>query len=104
MKKLSHIDAKGAARMVDVSEKAVTDREAIAEAIIVLSADAYAAAKDGNGPKGDVLGPARIAGIMAAKKTPDLIPLCHQLALTKVDIDFEWLDERNALSIKSTVK
>jgi cyclic pyranopterin phosphate synthase len=104
MKKLSHLDSDGAARMVDVSDKAVTDREATAEAIIVLSADAYAAAKEGNGPKGDVLGPARIAGIMAAKKTPDLIPLCHQLALTKVDVDFEWLDERNALSIKSTVK
>jgi len=104
MKKLSHLDSQGAARMVDVSDKAVTDREATAEAVIVLSPDAYAAAKDGNGPKGDVLGPARIAGIMAAKKTPELIPLCHQLALTKVDVDFEWLDERHALSIKSTVK
>jgi len=104
MKKLSHLDGQGTARMVDVSDKAVTDREATAEAIIVLSVDAYAAAKEGNGPKGDVLGPARIAGIMAAKKTADLIPLCHQLALTKVDVDFEWLDERNALSIKSVVK
>jgi cyclic pyranopterin phosphate synthase len=104
MKKLSHLDAKGAARMVDVSDKAATEREATAEAIVTLSADAYAAAKDGNGPKGDVLGPARIAGIMAAKKTPELIPLCHQLALTKIDIEFEWLDERNALRIKSLVK
>jgi cyclic pyranopterin phosphate synthase len=104
MKKLSHLDREGAARMVDVSDKASTDREATAEAIIVLSADAYAAAKDGNLPKGDVLGPARIAGIMAAKKTPDLIPLCHQLALTKAEVDFEWLEERNALRITSRVK
>jgi len=104
MKKLSHLDSQGAARMVDVSDKATTDRDATAEAVIVLSADAYAAAKDGDGPKGDVLGTARIAGIMAAKKTADLIPLCHQLALTRADIDFEWLDERNALRIKSTVK
>ncbi len=55
-------------------------------------------------PKGEVLGPARIAGIMAAKKTPELIPLCHTLALTKVDIEFEWLDERNALRIEALVK
>jgi cyclic pyranopterin phosphate synthase len=104
MKKLSHLDSQGAARMVDVSDKVASEREATAEGVVVLSADAYAAAKDGNGPKGDVLGPARIAGIMAAKKTPDLIPLCHTLALTKVDIDFEWLDERNALRITSSVK
>ncbi len=104
MKKLSHLDDKGAARMVDVSEKPITERDATAEAFVVLSPDAYAAAKEGNGPKGDVLGPARIAGIMAAKRTADLIPLCHTLALTKVDVDFEWLDERNALRIKSSVK
>ena len=104
MKKLSHLDSQGAARMVDVSDKMVSDREATAEAIVVLSADAYAAAKEGNGPKGDVLGPARIAGIMAAKKTSELIPLCHTLALTKIDIDFEWLDERNALRITSFAK
>lgn len=104
MKKLSHLDSQGAARMVDVSDKTASEREATAEVIVVLSADAYEAAQKGNGPKGDVLGTARIAGIMAAKKTSELIPLCHQLALTKVDIDFEWLDERNALRITSTVK
>jgi cyclic pyranopterin monophosphate synthase len=104
MKKLSHLDDQGAARMVDVSDKAASEREATAEAIIALSETAYAAAKEGNGPKGDVLAPARIAGIMAAKKTSDLIPLCHQLALTKVDIDFEWLDARSALRIESIAK
>src|SRR5690242_9823313 len=104
MKKLSHLDAKGAARMVDVSAKTVSEREATAEAVVVLSVDAYTAAKEGNGPKGDVLGTARIAGIMAAKKTPELIPLCHQLALTHVDVEFEWMDDRNALRIKSLVK
>lgn len=104
MSKLSHLGDDGAARMVDVSGKDVTQREAAAEATVVLSKEAYAAAKDGNGPKGDVLGPARIAGIMAAKKTPELIPLCHTLALARVDIDFEWLDEKNALRIAGFVK
>lgn len=97
MKKLTHLDDEGTARMVDVSAKAVTDREAMAEAVIVLSEAAFAAAKSGNAPKGDVLGAARIAGIMAAKKTAELIPLCHPLALTKVSVAFEWLDGRNAI-------
>jgi cyclic pyranopterin phosphate synthase len=104
MSKLSHLDGDGAAHMVDVSDKDVTQREAAAEALIVLSPEAYAAAKDGNAPKGDVLGTARIAGIMAAKKTADLIPLCHPLPLTKIDIAFEWLDERCAIRIAATAK
>ncbi len=104
MSKLSHLDAKGAARMVDVSDKAVTAREAVAEALVVLSPEAYEAAKSGNGPKGDVLSTARIAGIMAAKKTAELIPLCHPLPLAKADVDFEWIDERSAVRVIATAK
>jgi cyclic pyranopterin phosphate synthase len=104
MSKLTHLDDHGAARMVDVSDKPVTDREASAEAIIILSAEAFTAAKSGNAPKGDVLATARVAGIMAAKKTPDLIPLCHPIAVSKADIAFEWLDERNAVRIVASAK
>ncbi|MBI3676526.1 MAG: cyclic pyranopterin monophosphate synthase MoaC [Proteobacteria bacterium] len=104
MNKLSHLDEHGAARMVDVSAKETTDREAVAEAFIVLSQEAFEAALSADAPKGDVLAAARLAGIMAAKKTPDLIPLCHQIALTKVGVDFEPDAERNALRIVATAK
>lgn len=103
-KKLSHLDEKGAARMVDVSAKASTERVAKAEAIIVLSKEAYEAAISGNAPKGDVLATARIAGIMAAKKTSDLIPLCHPLAITGAAVEFERIVERHALRIVATCK
>ena len=89
MSRLTHVDEKGAARMVDVSAKPVTERVAVAEATISLSPEAFTAVMEGRAPKGDVLAAARIAGIMAAKKTPDLIPLCHPLAITKAGIDFE---------------
>ena len=89
MKKLTHLDKKGAARMVDVSRKEATVREAKAEAIIVLSRAAFRAALSGDAKKGDVLATARIAGIMAAKKAHELIPLCHPLLLTKVSVDIE---------------
>jgi cyclic pyranopterin phosphate synthase len=102
MSKLSHLDADGAARMVDVSAKEATAREASAEAIVRLSPEAYAAARDGNAPKGDVLGTARIAGLMAAKKTAELIPLCHPIPLSKIDIEFEWLDD--AIKITASAK
>ena len=104
MNKLTHLDASGAARMVDVSAKDPTERQAAAEAVIVLSQEAYEAAISGNGSKGDVLAAARIAGIMAAKKTSDLIPLCHPIAITKAGVDFEPLAERHALRILATVK
>jgi cyclic pyranopterin phosphate synthase len=104
MAKLTHLDDTGAARMVDVSSKKITEREATAEALVVLSAEAFAAVRDGNAPKGDVLATARIAGIMAAKKTPDLIPLCHPLALSKAEIDFEWLRERSTIRVTALVK
>lgn len=90
MSKLTHLDEAGNAAMVDVSAKDATPREAIAEGQISMSADALAAIRDGTVRKGDVLATARIAGIMAAKKTSDLIPLCHPLALSKVAVDFEF--------------
>lgn len=84
---LTHIDTKGEARMVDVSDKPATERLAVAEGCIVMSKETLALVVAGQAAKGDVLGTARIAGIMAAKRTSDLIPLCHPLALSKVTID-----------------
>jgi cyclic pyranopterin monophosphate synthase len=88
MTKLTHLDDKGTARMVDVADKPATVREAIAEGRITMSPEALAAIRDGTTKKGDVLAVARIAGIMAAKKTSDLIPLCHPIALSSVTVDF----------------
>lgn len=88
MSELTHLDAQGHARMVDVGAKAETARVAIAAGRIRMSAAALSAIRDGDVPKGDVLAAARIAGIMAAKKTADLIPLCHPLPLHSVSIDF----------------
>jgi len=89
MPDLTHIDESGAARMVDVSDKADTTREATATGRITMSVEAAAAIRDGNVKKGDVLGAARIAGIMAAKKCSDLIPLCHPLPLTGVTLELD---------------
>ena len=88
MSDLTHLDEHGKARMVDVGGKAETQRLAVASGRIRMNPAALAAIRDGAVPKGDVLAAARIAGIMAAKKTADLIPLCHPLALTSVTIDF----------------
>ncbi len=88
MSKLTHLDDDGKARMVDVGAKAETARTATATGRITMSDDALAAIRDGNVPKGDVLAAARIAGIMAAKKTAELIPLCHPLGLDSITIDF----------------
>jgi cyclic pyranopterin phosphate synthase len=85
----SHLDSEGAARMVDVGEKAVVRRTAVAGGSVRMSPETVALLKDKALPKGDVLSTARIAGVMAAKKTPDLIPLCHGLNLTSVDVEFE---------------
>src|SRR6185312_16220880 len=84
---LTHIDSKGEARMVDVSAKSATERTAVAEGLVVMQRSTLALIERGNAKKGDVLGTARIAGIMAAKRTSDLIPLCHPLALSKVTLD-----------------
>lgn len=92
-KALTHIDAEGTARMVDVGSKAETQRLAVASGRIRMSADALAAIRAGDAPKGDVLGTARIAGIMAAKRTGDLIPMCHPLAIDAVNLDFAFEDD-----------
>lgn len=92
MADLTHLGADGAAHMVDVSAKADTSREAVAEGRITMSAEALEAVRDGNIKKGDVLGTARVAGIMAAKKTSELIPLCHPLMLSKIAIEFDFED------------
>lgn len=92
MSKLTHLDDSGAARMVDVGGKPATARRAVASGRIAMSAAALEAIRAGNAPKGDVLSAARIGGIMAAKRTGDLIPLCHPLGLEAVNIDFEYED------------
>ncbi|MFU7528592.1 cyclic pyranopterin monophosphate synthase MoaC [Qipengyuania sp. ASV99] len=93
MSKLTHIGPDGAANMVDVGGKPATHRLAIASGRITMSAAALYAIRAGDAPKGDVLGTARIAGIMAAKRTGDLIPLCHPLALDAVNVDFAFEDD-----------
>ena len=104
MSKLTHLDNSGAARMVDVSAKDATAREAAAQAVIVLSAEAFAAVTGGTAKKGDVLAAARIAGIMAAKKTSELIPLCHPIALTRANVDFEPDAKTNSIRIVASAK
>jgi cyclic pyranopterin phosphate synthase len=101
MSKLTHLDEAGAARMVDVGGKVESSREAIAEGRIAMSPEAARAIADGAVAKGDVLAVARVAGIMAAKRTSDLIPLCHPLALSKVTIDLSVSDD--AVSVIATV-
>lgn len=90
MSRLTHLDSRGQARMVDVGGKAETARSATATGRIRMSQGTLAAVRDGSGPKGDVLAAARIAGIMAAKRTGELIPLCHPLALDAVTVDFAF--------------
>ena len=97
---LTHIDARGSARMVEVGAKPATPRLAVASGRIRMSQAALNAIKAGNAPKGDVLGTARIAGIMAAKRTGDLIPMCHPLALDAVAIDFAW--EQDAIRVTAS--
>ena len=102
MSKLTHIDESGAARMVDVGNKAIKTREAIAEGRITLSPEALTAIRDGSAKKGDVLAVARIAGILAAKKTSDLIPLCHPVALSSVTVDFDL--ETTSINVTATAR
>jgi cyclic pyranopterin phosphate synthase len=102
MADLTHLNADGGAHMVDVSAKADTAREAVAEGRISMSAEALASIRAGNMKKGDVLGTARIAGILAAKKTSDLIPLCHPLMLSKVSVDFEY--EATSIRVEARVR
>ncbi len=104
MSKLSHFDESGKAVMVDVSDKAETARVAVAKGSIRMAPETLALIKQGTADKGDVLGVARVAGIMAAKRTHDLIPLCHPLPLTKVSIDFDLNEDDSAVDITATTK
>ena len=101
--KLSHLDDKGAAHMVDVGEKAVTSRSATASARIIMKSETRQLILDGKMPKGDVFATARLAGIMAAKKTPDLIPLCHPLMISKASVEFTPVGDSEIL-VEATVK
>ncbi|MBY0383169.1 MAG: cyclic pyranopterin monophosphate synthase MoaC [Xanthobacteraceae bacterium] len=101
---LTHIDTKGEAHMVDVSAKAATERVAIAEGFVVMTTETLKLITEGNAKKGDVLGTARIAGIMAAKRTSDLIPLCHPLALSKVTIEITPDERLPGCRVEATVK
>ncbi|MEO9864192.1 MAG: cyclic pyranopterin monophosphate synthase MoaC [Yoonia sp.] len=104
MPELSHFDADGQAHMVDVSDKPVTDRIATAQSWIKMTPQTLDLIKQGTAKKGDVLGIARLAGIMAAKKTSDLIPLCHPLPITKVTVDLTPDDTLPGVQITATVK
>ncbi|MDA0271590.1 MAG: cyclic pyranopterin monophosphate synthase MoaC [Chloroflexi bacterium] len=101
---LSHLDARGHARMVDVSEKAVTSREATARARVVMEAATLAMIVEGRAPKGDVFATARVAGIMAAKRTHELIPLCHPLPVSGVTVDLAPSATGDAVEIEATVR
>ncbi|HEY1359614.1 MAG TPA: cyclic pyranopterin monophosphate synthase MoaC [Thermoleophilaceae bacterium] len=101
MSDLSHLDDAGSARMVDVGGKPVTERRAVARAVIRMSPETAAAVARGDAPKGDVLGTARIAGIQAAKRTADLIPLCHPLPLSFVDVRGELGDDAVVLTAEA---
>ena len=101
---LSHFDAKGDAHMVDVSEKAVTARVAVARGQVSMAPETFRLISEGRAKKGDVLSVARLAGIMGAKKTPDLIPLCHPLAITKVAVELSLDPDLPGVQIEATVK
>ena len=101
---LTHFDAKGDAHMVDVSDKAVTDRIAVAENHVKMQRETFEIITEGRAKKGDVLGVARLAGIMAAKRTSDLIPLCHPLPITKVSLDLDPDADLPGIRITATVR
>jgi cyclic pyranopterin phosphate synthase len=104
MKRLTHIDGKGEARMVDVSEKAVSKREAVARGEIKVSRETLALIETQKVAKGNVFATARLAGIMAAKRTGDLIPLCHPLPITHCEVDFEVPPSRDRVVITATAR
>jgi len=104
MTPITHLDDHGQARMVDVGVKDETEREAVAAGRVRMRSETLALLRAGDLPKGDVLGTARIAGIMAAKRTSDLIPLCHPLLLTHVGVEFAYDEETPAIAITATVR
>jgi cyclic pyranopterin phosphate synthase len=103
-KKLTHLGTRGEAAMVDVSAKPVTEREAVAEGRVIMHRSTLDIVRKGDAKKGDVLGAARIAGIMAAKRTHDLIPLCHPLAISKVEIDLMPNTKLPGIDVRARVK
>jgi cyclic pyranopterin phosphate synthase len=104
MKKLTHLDRQGRAKMVDVSDKPVTERQAIARGYILMKPETLKLVTNGEVPKGDVLCVARIAGIMAAKRTATLIPLCHPLMITSVEVSLDINRKRSRIDIEAKVK
>ena len=100
----THFDSKGQAVMVDIGAKAVSERRAVAKGLVVMQPETLAKIAEGGMKKGDVLSIARLAGIMGAKRTPDLIPLCHPLALTSVSVELSLLPDENAVEITATCK
>ena len=104
MAELTHLDAKGRARMVDVSDKAETRRAATAKGAVLMRPETIALIREGSVKKGDVLTVARLAGIMGAKRTPDLIPLCHPLNLTSIEVELTLDEARSAVDITATAK
>ena len=104
MSRLTHLDAEGNAHMVDVSEKHVTSRSATAKAVVEMGAETLALILEGKAKKGDVIATARIAGIMAAKKTHELIPLCHPLMISKVSVAFAPDTATSTIEVTATVK
>jgi cyclic pyranopterin phosphate synthase len=103
MAKLSHVSSSGEAKMVDISQKGITAREAIAKSSVIMKPATLEQVKNASLKKGDVLAVARVAGIMAAKKVPDFIPLCHTIPLDSITIDFD-LSAKNCISITATAK
>ena len=104
VRELSHLNRRGEARMVDVSAKAATEREAVAEGRVIMTAKTLDLVLSGDAKKGDVLGAARIAGIMAAKRTHELIPLCHPLPVTKIAVEIEPDRKLPGFEVRATVK
>lgn len=104
MSELTHLDAQGQAHMVDVGAKAETERQAVAGGRVTMRPETLALLRAGDLPKGDVLGTARVAGILAAKRTSELIPLCHPLLLTKVAVEFTYDETESAVEITATVR
>lgn len=104
MKRLSHVDRRGRVRMVDISDKGETKREAVARGVIIMQPETLRMIQQGSLPKGDVLAAARLAGVMAAKRVPDLIPLCHPLLLTSAEIEFTPVARAGRLDIESRVR
>jgi len=104
MSVLTHLDEQGQARMVDVQDKADTVREAVARGEVAMRSETAALIQSGTAAKGDVLAVARLAGIMGAKRTSDLIPLCHPLPLTGADVSFEWDEPHGRLLIRASAR